>query len=135
MKIFVRDIPRDGLDINEECTAAEIGLEPVDVDLKSKLKIQSLVQRVDNTVLVHSKVIATVGYFCARCLENFERQETQQFDFDYEVTPGLETIDWSEDVRQEMLLTHQDRILCRADCKGICPKCGVNLNTEKCKCH
>jgi uncharacterized protein len=26
------------------------------------------------------------------------------------------------------------RILCRADCKGLCPRCGANLNVESCRC-
>jgi uncharacterized protein len=24
--------------------------------------------------------------------------------------------------------------LCKSDCKGICPGCGVDLNREKCRC-
>jgi uncharacterized protein len=24
--------------------------------------------------------------------------------------------------------------LCREDCKGLCPQCGTNLNTETCDC-
>ena len=26
-------------------------------------------------------------------------------------------------------------ILCKEDCKGICPDCGVNLNNEDCRCE
>jgi len=27
------------------------------------------------------------------------------------------------------------RILCREDCKGLCPGCGANLNIEPCRCE
>jgi len=25
--------------------------------------------------------------------------------------------------------------LCHADCKGLCPQCGANLNLESCTCE
>ena len=29
---------------------------------------------------------------------------------------------------------HPIRILCRPDCRGLCAKCGANLNSDKCDC-
>jgi uncharacterized protein len=26
------------------------------------------------------------------------------------------------------------KVTCRADCKGLCPQCGKNLNQEQCSC-
>jgi len=26
------------------------------------------------------------------------------------------------------------KLLCRSDCKGLCPHCGRNLNVESCDC-
>jgi uncharacterized protein len=41
-----------------------------------------------------------------------------------------------EDVlREQVLLTLPVRTLCRSDCKGLCPRCGRNLNTEPCACE
>jgi uncharacterized protein len=40
-----------------------------------------------------------------------------------------------EDVlREQVLLSLPARSLCRQDCKGLCPRCGRNLNTESCNC-
>ncbi|MGB9147670.1 MAG: DUF177 domain-containing protein [Acidobacteriaceae bacterium] len=40
-----------------------------------------------------------------------------------------------EDVlREQVLLSLPARTLCRADCQGLCPRCGRNLNTESCTC-
>ena len=33
-----------------------------------------------------------------------------------------------------MIMANPAKVLCSKDCKGICPKCGTNLNKEKCKC-
>lgn len=40
-----------------------------------------------------------------------------------------------EDVlREQVLLSLPVRTLCREDCKGLCPRCGRNLNAETCNC-
>lgn len=41
-----------------------------------------------------------------------------------------------EDVlREQVLLSLPARTLCRQDCKGLCPRCGRNRNTEPCACE
>jgi len=44
---------------------------------------------------------------------------------------GLELADV---VREQVMLWLPMRGLCREDCKGICPSCGVNRNAETCVC-
>jgi uncharacterized protein len=40
-----------------------------------------------------------------------------------------------EDVlREQVLVSLPEKTLCRADCKGLCPGCGQNLNAETCTC-
>ena len=34
----------------------------------------------------------------------------------------------------ELLLDMEMTVLCREDCKGLCPKCGKNLNDGDCGC-
>jgi len=35
---------------------------------------------------------------------------------------------------EEILLRLPSRFLCREDCRGLCPVCGVDLNTGECTC-
>jgi uncharacterized protein len=37
-------------------------------------------------------------------------------------------------VREQVLLTLPGRVLCRPDCKGLCSRCGQNLNEGICSC-
>jgi uncharacterized protein len=37
-------------------------------------------------------------------------------------------------VREQVLLSLPSRTLCKEDCKGLCPRCGQNLNTASCAC-
>ena len=38
-------------------------------------------------------------------------------------------------VREQVLLTLPGRVLCQPDCKGLCPRCGQNLNQAICSCE
>jgi uncharacterized protein len=37
-------------------------------------------------------------------------------------------------VREQVLLSLPGRTLCKPDCKGLCPRCGQNLNVASCNC-
>ncbi len=50
------------------------------------------------------------------------------------ITPETDTIDISRDIYDFAHLAIPVKNLCNEDCKGLCPRCGVDLNTEKCSC-
>ena len=52
---------------------------------------------------------------------------------DYIETPDY-NLDLDELVTSDILLELPWKHLCSDDCKGICPKCGANLNKTVCKC-
>ena len=43
-------------------------------------------------------------------------------------------LDVDQFVRSELLLNLPMKVLCREDCRGICNRCGANLNYETCGC-
>ena len=44
-------------------------------------------------------------------------------------------LDLTEVVRQGLFLSRPSRILCRPDCRGLCPVCGQNKNQADCNCR
>ena len=91
---------------------------------------------------------------CSRCLEPFRLPVDQTFDLRFlpqaEAATEVETevaeedletsfyrdeqIDLNELLREQFLLALPMKPLCREDCAGLCPHCGVNLNTGRCDC-
>ncbi|MCP3144809.1 YceD family protein [Pyxidicoccus xibeiensis] len=55
-------------------------------------------------------------------------------DADEEVFDG-KTIDLDPIVREQLLLAMPMNAVCREDCKGLCPQCGINWNEAKCSCE
>jgi len=45
-----------------------------------------------------------------------------------------EAIDVDEIVKEQIVLAVPTRMLCREDCKGICPECGADRNKGDCNC-
>ena len=87
---------------------------------------------------------ARVSQPCVRCLDpvmedvDFDVNETYllsgQDDPDQEDVFALESdvLDVSDVVRQHLLIEVTQFPLCKEDCKGLCPECGVNLNSTVC---
>ncbi len=45
-----------------------------------------------------------------------------------------DVLDLEEGLRQSVIMALPMKKLCRQDCRGLCPKCGRNLNTGACTC-
>lgn len=90
---------------------------------------------------------------CARCAEEFAAPSDRSFrfvlspraiglgekndpgyeDLEFSVYDGGE-IDLSPLVREQVLLSLPTRPLCGEQCRGLCPRCGINLNHAQCEC-
>ena len=75
---------------------------------------------------------------CTRCLEDAEREYVVSFDEVAGEGDGYpvvnDKIDLGKIVDDAVIVNMPVKFLCKDDCKGICPNCGVNLNVADCKC-
>ncbi|MCI8659417.1 MAG: DUF177 domain-containing protein [Lachnospiraceae bacterium] len=100
-------------------------------------------------LLLEGKAVLSLSIPCSRCLEPvnvpFELDIFQELDMDVSEADRVEELDeqpyvsgYYLDVDQlignELLLNLPMKVLCREDCKGICNRCGMNLNRGSCSC-
>lgn len=83
-------------------------------------------------VLVTASVSGAWRLACARCLTEHDAPYSASFEETY--PSSAEEIDLSEPVRETALLEVPSRSLCRPDCRGLCTRCGKNLNEGPCGC-
>lgn len=100
-------------------------------------------------VAVHTRAVGV--FTCDRCAEVFEREFAGDCSVVFilrdsplpgEVSGddlrsyqrGQEELDVTAEVRDALLLALPMKMLCRENCLGLCPRCGANLNYEKCRC-
>ncbi len=112
--------------------------------------------RTHNGLLVYATVDVQVIAACARCLAPFDRLSTLTLEEECYPTIDPNTgrhtsppdesegvlhidtrqiLDLSDVLRQYLLTGEPLKTLCSSDCLGLCPECGADLNTEKCKCE
>ncbi len=134
MKIKIKEIPRTGLEIKESVKAEEIGFRDDEMKVISPLKVRGEVHKARDVVNAKVEVAGKYEFSCARCLEPVVLSRKDVFAIHVEIEPTMDFVDLGEEIRQEMLLDISTIVLCKENCKGICPVCGANLNLEKCKC-
>jgi len=135
MKIKLSQIPPDGSKIIEEnLSSGSLDLDTSIVKYKGPLKARAMVSRITNVVSVDLEVIATEILTCGRCLKEFEKEITKEVNFSYPVESSDQYIDLSQDIREEIILDYPYVPLCDPECKGLCPKCGKNINEGGCSC-
>ena len=134
MKIKVRGLSAEGLNITKSIEPSEIGLSDEDLTCFCPLEITAKVERIRNSVIAQVDVKMRLSFSCTRCLEDVEHDTYSHYKFDYEVEKDTEFIDLGDDIRQEIILGLPVQVLCREDCRGICLHCGANLNEEECHC-
>lgn len=84
---------------------------------------------------------------CDRCGRRFDRDKSAAFrcalaetvhDRDSDEVLPLEpdgSIDAGGLARETFVLEMDSKTLCRQDCRGLCPRCGADLNVEGCRCE
>lgn len=87
----------------------------------------------------------TLHCVCDRCCEPFSEEKTvayscvlaeeRQFDDDEDIVLlEHDEVDLGDLARTAFILDMDTKFLCKPDCKGLCPGCGVNRNEAPCRC-
>jgi uncharacterized protein len=113
-------------------------------------------ERVGLEIRISGSLKSTIEQMCSRCLEPahyelskpfdlyFRQRDELMFDEDDEIElsdkdtrtaffTGTQ-LEIGDILREQVLLGLPMKALCRVDCKGLCPNCGINLNLNTCDC-
>jgi uncharacterized protein len=147
----------------EEPTLLEFdGLHPSELKLDIKkvktfhtIKARVMLHKTATGISADFEVTFAVDMVCVRCVEVFcrkfhisshldylegkdpltqrEKIELNRIDIEKVYYRG-HRIDLSVGIREAIVLSFPIAPLCRDNCRGLCPVCGVNLNREECNC-
>jgi len=161
LKLNIEDIPISGLDIkqtlDQDClkyalrdireTGEYIGSTPISFELK--------VTKSSRNVFLHGNIATNLAIRCSRCLKEFDYPVLIN-DFKYIFCPAEDkkTVDdlelssedlessfyFGEDINIAQVILEQVTLaipfkpLCHDLCRGLCYRCGMDLNEERCEC-
>ncbi len=71
---------------------------------------------------------AHISEACRRCLTPIDQPFSIHEVFEVPIPPGAESVKVRPAAVELLLSAHDPNVLCRPDCAGLCPTCGVDLN-------
>jgi uncharacterized protein len=162
MLIEIAELELHPIDFQEEFPPDAIDLG-ADVRQLSVLKTSGRAQLVEEhhgkrnvikDLRLQGDLATTLELPCARCLDPVRQDVARTFDLLYRplgtdagneelsVTAAEAEIGYyqgegvllEDALREQVLLSVPLKVVCREDCKGLCPSCGKNRNTDPCSC-
>jgi uncharacterized protein len=153
LKIPFSEISEEGLSVHFE----DKSFIPEEVYCSGPVSADVVLERKDSRVILSGEFKVVVELSCDRCLEKFNNLLENTFTVDFELVGegenNVEDIDYHcqeseldtivldkpeidvvQVVSQQVLLAMPMKKICSQDCKGLCEKCGANLNNEQEKC-
>lgn len=159
MRLRVDEIPESGRFIHLHWDQDRLSQylppdDPFEMKLARPLNVDLEIQKRPDHVRVTGSVRGVLELACHRCLDpvrhpldeavdlflieeaptpSEEETELDMEDLEYEFFDG-ETIDLDQLIGEQVFLALPHKVLCSEECRGLCPRCGANLNTESCRC-
>jgi uncharacterized protein len=155
MFLDVKELALHKLRLHQRYAPGAVDYHTRDFRQIDPLEVRATAEMVDSEIRVSGELHTRVEMACARCLEPVVEELTRDFDLYYR---PMQSISREEEVRlkvddteiaffegdglfltdvlaEQVLLAIPMKIICRSDCKGLCPHCGANLNSDECRCE
>ena len=109
-----------------------------------KVYVEGVAISENDVIVINASIKTKLKLNCSRCLDTFiypididiEERFTNDIDLQQDGTMFVEgdSLDITEIIENCIISTLPIKRLCKDDCKGLCPECGVNKNVENCSC-
>lgn len=118
------------------------------------LKVNAVADLAGMEIRIRGAVKTRIEAACSRCLKPVDLPVEHEFDLTYrpmstiardeeielppdELDVGFyegDGIQLADIVTEQMILSFPMKVICREDCRGLCPTCGADRNRETCQC-
>ncbi len=155
MFLDVKDLAVRKLRIHKTYAPGALDFHSVEIRQVEPLQVRATAELVEGQIRVHGALHTRLELVCARCLEPVMEEVGREFDLFYRpmvTTPREEEVQLKLDdteigffrgeglfladvLAEQVILALPMKVICRSDCRGLCPHCGANLNSEQCRCE
>ncbi|OGU23387.1 MAG: hypothetical protein A3K13_00250 [Gemmatimonadetes bacterium RIFCSPLOWO2_12_FULL_68_9] len=148
LRVNLRALEHGSVEIAGSLAPDDPRLDGLDVELAKPVKVTGQLAGVGpGRYYWRGEVTTTARGQCRRCLTPVDVAVTVpvgvMFTDDpsaddpsaWVIEPNATVLDLSQPVREELILSAPTYVLCRDDCRGLCPGCGEDLNVGSCRCR
>jgi uncharacterized protein len=155
MFLDIKDLAVRKQVIRKSYAPGSIDYQTAEMKQVDPLEVNATAELLEGQIRVAGEIETKVELVCARCLEPVIDEVHRPFDLFYSPLPKGEKPEEArlkEDdaeigffegeglfladvLREQVLLALPMKVICRSDCRGLCPNCGANLNHEECRCE
>ena len=159
MRIDLKDVPAEGLAIDQIVKSSQLGFRVDELDLDEAVSIGGRIGPVEERAYrLAGRLSCALRLACVRCLEPLVVPISEELDLlylpeeanvaqDEEQDRGLsadelavafyreDEIDLRQMIWEQIQLAMPMKPLCREDCLGLCAECGGNRNLVACECR
>jgi uncharacterized protein len=158
MFIALKDLAIQPILISKALAPGVVDLRTPDFRQTGVLQVEAVASLVSEEIRIQGNLEVRIEMECSRCLEPMQLPVNKSFDLFYcsskkliptskdeeiELKPeeldvgffvgaGLEI---NDTLREQILIEIPMKPVCSPECRGLCPECGANLNTETCNCE
>ncbi len=137
--------PGDSMDFNGSIELSPDMFKEERIENVSLLSVKGIVKNISGVVVLEAEGEFSYSVPCDRCgdlldcnrafkiTENFVKELEEESATDALILTG-DTVDLKDIAEREAFANLPLKNLCREDCKGLCLKCGANLNYSPCEC-
>src|ERR1700689_3841375 len=155
MFLAVKELEIQKIRLRQSFAPGAVDYRTTDFRQVDPLEGTATAELVEGQIRIPGELHTGLELVCARCLEPVFEEVSRDFDLFYR---PLHSITRVEEVRlklddteiaffegdglfladvlaEQVLLAIPMKAICRSDCRGLCPQCGANLNTDECRCE
>lgn len=116
------------------------------IKLLQPIKLDGQLSKIGDMLTLNGTISTLLELNCSRCLEKFNYAVDMTIEEQFTNNDGADrgddiifinsdTIDITQVIENNIILTLPIKRLCSDNCKGLCYKCGINLNLATCQCE
>lgn len=137
------------LSLEGKVKADSINNDKTDFIIVDPIEFKGEIFKVDGEYLIHLNILCKYEGDCDRCLQptteivksvvsgkllEKKGQLNEEDEFDEIIYYENDLLDLTEYILSQAVSSQPMKSLCKKNCKGLCPDCGVDLNKEHCDC-
>jgi uncharacterized protein len=155
MFIDVKELALHKIQLRKSYAPGTLDLHSTEFRQIEPLEVRATAELLEDHIRLTGDLRTRLEMVCARCLEPVVEEISREFDLTYrplgtmsrEEEERLKTDDTeigfyegdglflADVLAEQVILALPIKVICRSDCRGLCPQCGANLNGEDCRCE